>query len=138
MMIEAPPNEPVTMDQLRAMRMWTFLSFPAGTADPQESDKGAAFLAILLPLMGGDDAPFEVAPCDWMSVTDKEYTFKCSDGSYCSGMSYGFDCCGANERTQCPMEIPFMCNAQTCGNGHHCCEPSCELHGGYRTCDDDD
>lgn len=135
MFLGAKPNEPVTMDQLRAMRKWS-LPFPAGTADPQESDGGAAFLAILLPLLGGDDAPFEVASCDWMSVdTEFNFRFKCSDGSYCDGFEDGFGCCGANERIQCPKQLPFMCNSKTCGNGHHCCESSCEEHGGYRACE---
>ena len=58
----------------------------------------------------------------------------CGDGTRCNATSDGWACCGRYERTLCPVNMPQMCEATSCGDGHHCCEQDCSDKGGNRTC----
>ena len=80
--------------------------------------------------------------CQWSESTTENNVMECSGGTKCNVITGGWSCCGEQglKRLKCPLNIPIMCWANTCGynQSEYCCAPSkvaCDtLYTGVRDC----
>lgn len=63
-------------------------------------------------------------------------SMQCLDDSLCNPLISvdGWSCCASHGgRKKCPISHPLMCATHAC-EGDHCCDTSCSLLGGLRSC----
>ena len=80
----------------------------------------------------------KASTCPWSTPTSHDNVLQCNDGTYCNGLTDGWDCCNIHGmRKQCPKNYPAMCAKTNCAWGDYCCytEDHCVAKlGGLRSC----
>jgi len=86
-----------------------------------------------------DDDEKKESMCPWHMTEGKGCHQHSIQKAKCADGNYTWDCIkgGHGERQQCPCNMPYMCNLNTCGSEkkEYCCETSCKDFGGIRDCD---
>ena len=101
----------------------------------------SALMEILPPAVPPTLLPAPALPhdaCPWLSGGSGDGDLVCFDGSRCTPLLEGWDCCTCRGgRAQCVAAYPFMCEGLTCGGGtSHCCTnlPLDTCQQGLRVC----